>query len=225
MAMIDTPAPQPVKTFTVCESYEVRRLGRHFRAEARMAQCDYLTVPLDLVSVIAPANDGSSDTIAVPLLGRSLLGHIITSGKNDDLATVTAQVEEEGDDVLTLSGPLTAAELAGPLFFVERMVGVGSIAYTPAPSGRSWRIILDASSPQALQELMTMLGTIGVQYGMALAAILETGTTQQQMLAAVQALAAQGVQVDALYAQQAEGLEAKRRAGQLAFAGVMGSTP
>lgn len=223
MAIIDAPPPTPVKTFVVCDSYAVYRLGRYARAEIRMTQCDYLTTPLQVSEVVAPAGDGSSGTVRVPLLGRSLVGYTLSSGINDELATVTTQIEDTGADVLTLSTPLTSAQLSGPLFVVERMEGIGSTAYRPSPTGRSWVIALDAQTPAALNELMTMLGVVGVTYGTALAQALNTGATQQEIEAAVQSLASQGVQVDALYAQRAEALEAKRRAGNLPYASLMGA--
>lgn len=245
MAMAALATRIPPK-FALVSSYTVNRIGKYPMVNVAYMECNYLLGSTLVISASEDLDaDGLAEVLTVQDLGTaSLVGHVLADKSSNDVAVITAfeRVEvtpetttTDGAGVtvttpatyaakLTLSVGLSAAQLAVPMAVVEKMP-VGTNAYANAPDGAQWNISLYGSNPLAMQEMGNLLG--GAYFAAAKAIIAQLGltATDAQILGAIQALAAQGTNLDGFLAQQGEALEAKRQAGTLPFASIMGVAP
>ena len=241
MAM-DNTLPRVLPKFSLVSSYSVQRIGKYPSVTVRFQECNYLLTNALVVTAPTDTNaDGLYEQITVQdvtTLGiTNPVGHMLSDLNSNMIATVTASEQVEvipaGQDgagvptpaqyrtLLTLSTGVSDAQIAGSLALVQRMP-VGTTAYAPVNGAGQWEINLFGANAQAMQEMGNLLG--GAYFASAKAVLAKLGltVTDADLMTAIQALAAEGSNLDGFLAQQGEALESKRRAGQLPFAMVSG---
>lgn len=243
MAMNAAPA-RVLPKFSLVSEYSVRRVGKFPSVSVRYVECNYLlTAPLTISAQIDADVDGAYEEITVQdvaSLGISNpVGHLVSDLDSNALATIVATEQivavpavMDGPNVLTpaqyatkltLSPGLTEEQMTKPVAIVDRMP-VGTNAYQPVTNGRNWETTLFGANQLAMQEMGNLLGGAYFQAAKAILTKLGlTDITDAQILGAVQALGAEGTNLDGFLAQQGEALELKRQNGQLPFASVMGA--
>lgn len=232
--------------FALVSSYTVNRIGKVPNVTVAYQECGYLLGDTLVISASEDVDaDGLAEVLTVQDLGTtSLVGRLVADKASNDVATITAYervvvtpetTTTDANGVttttpatyaskLTLSAGLTAAALAVPMAVVEKMP-VGTTAYQPLPDGSGWTISLYGGNPQAMQEMGNLLGGAYFQSAKAVIAKLGLTVADADLMSAIQALAAEGTNIDGFLAQQGEAIEQKRQAGNLPYAGVMGNAP
>jgi hypothetical protein len=104
---------------------------------------------------------------------------------------------------------------------------VGTPAYRRARSGSRWELFLDGADPVAMGRMSAMLGRV---YFKAVKAALvalrkQNEVTDLELQQAIGMLAAQGINIDGLLAQEGEQLEMDRRNGIPTGSSVFGDAP
>lgn len=245
MAMTSLPT-RVLPKFVLVSEYTVRRMGKFPSVTVRYTECSFLkSAPLAALAVEDLDQDGLFETITIAdatSLGMgSLVGHIVSDLDDNALTTITATEQvvatpEERDEnnvvtraatyttKITLAAGLTQAKIDAGFAVVDRMP-VGTTAYMPTPGGRTWEITLYGNNALAMTEMGNLLGGAYFMASKALIAKLGVASTDAEILAAIQALAAEGTNIDGMLGQQGEALEGKRQANQLPFAQIMGDAP
>jgi hypothetical protein len=239
MAMTAPAASQrEIAKFLLVSEYRVRRIGKYPSVTIRLTECSYLTGDTLVVSAHTTNQSGAVTSITVQDLGPgSQVGHLIVDDQSNALTTISGQertlltpavestelgvpsVPATYSTTLTFATPLASAALDLPMAIVEKMP-VGTNAYRPTVGGKSWEIYLDGQDPQAMGQMAQLLGGVYFASAKALFAKLGVSKTDGQILGAIQALGAEGTNIDGFLAQQGELVEGKRQAGQLGFAMV-----
>lgn len=235
MAMTTLAHVAPPKFLLVSE-YTVRRVGLYPSAVVVYQECNFLLQPPLVLLSESPADaTGHVMSFVVQDLGPTpnIAGHLLATLDSAGLDTIaatepvvvtpaTATAPAVMGTKITMTNGLDPLALTQPVAVVSKMP-VGTNAYTPAPGGRRYEVTLSGANPSGMAELSHMLGT--VYFSATKAALGQLGittVTDAQIAGALQQLAAQGVSIDGFLAQQGEALEAKRQAGNLPYAMVMG---
>lgn len=227
---------RPIPKFTLVSKYEVERIRKYPVVRVTFTECNYLFSRTLVVESIDPVTGALTVPYVGDLAEAEVVGHILSDLHSNDLAAITAvthvEVEPATETSAGLSVSVLTLDVANPAITVGDTVAivdkmpVGTTAYEPARGGNSWTITLYGDNEAAMAKIREMVGTIYFTSGKLLLAELGiTTVTDTDLFLAVQALGAEGTNVDGLYAQQGEALESLRQADNLTYAMVMGTPP
>lgn len=232
---------QPVYgKFVVLSAYLVDRLAPY--AQVFFAECNYVMDGPYTVGTVT--GTGASTAITVDALAddETLVGRRLALADSTDVGSVatsvktqlTAAVTDGNGNVtapatytrtITLSTAPTQPLAGGTSVGIATLNAIGQTAYRAVPGGRQWNLRVDTTNPSALARLETMMGSIMGNAAGAVMQALGVSQTPQAIATAVQTLAAQSVNVDSLFADQGEALDADRLAGTVPWVVVSGTAP
>jgi hypothetical protein len=219
--------------FALVSQYTVGRINQYPSVRVTFDEVVYLP---EMTVIVDEALDANADNLfeklriaawadQEELVGRELclknstyLGKIVTAEK------VTPPEDDPYLEITLDNG--FALDLSGEEIVLIAKMPVGTNAYRRARAGLRWELYLDGSNPMAMTRMTTMLGRV---YFKALkAGLMQLGinsVSDAQILMAVQALAAQGINIDGLLAQEGEQLELDRAAGEPTGVLAFGDAP
>jgi hypothetical protein len=230
MAMAATQM-RDVPKFALVSDYTVFRVGKYPSVRVSFVECGYLFKFTALVQTQTTTVNGVIEVTLPDQGDQAIIGYLIADAAHNAIGTVesVARVETTpGTFVTTLtllpsSSPVP--DMTGTLIGIVDKMPVGTTAYEVSKFGRSWSITLNGENPQAMAQMIQLIGGAYFAAAKYLLGALGVSKTDAEILQAVQALGARGTNIDGLLAQQGEVLEQKRFAGLLPFAQVMGMAP
>jgi hypothetical protein len=226
--------------FTLVSQYTVARLNKFPSVRVTFDEACYL-VDLDgeVTEALDLDSDGRAETLRIPTwadvwveVGRTLALNNKVIGTVAHAVTVTPEdssEEEPGDSFMEIT--LNLAEgpevVEGQTISLVSVTTVGTLAYRRAKGGMRWELFLDGTDSLAMTRMQVMLGRAYARSARAvlMALGLSEQVTDLQIEAAVQALGAQGINLDGILASEGERLELDRQAGVPTGVLVLGDAP
>lgn len=196
---------------TLLSSYTIERMGLYPRVLLNYTEVVNILEPgVEVTAAQDLDADEKYEVLTVPAWqGRSdLVGRVLLAADETALGTIVAF--EPIPSNLTLDTGLVANPV-GSTVCLQQLSSTGSLGYAPAPRGVRWEIILDMKSTDVFQYLSQRLG--GAYFAAVKAALgkLELVASDEQVLAAISALAQEGLNIDSFIAQQGDAVELDRR--------------
>lgn len=208
--------------YTVLSKYEVYRIGAFPSATATFTECVYdLDGPAIVQSATDLDEDGLLETLSIPgLVGvGGLVGRKLCYADSTEIGRIaTAVVSEIAPGVSTVTITLVTpptVDLTGARIGVCKVMPVGTPVYRRARGGKEWSIRLDGANGVAMQRMIQMLGAIYFVAAKSVIVALGVSKTDAEIVGALNALAANLVNIDGIFAAQGETLEQDRRTGAL----------
>lgn len=209
-----------IPTKTTQSGYTLNRLGEFVTLDLEFSETIDDVAEAALTAVQDVDGDGVFETLVVPALAPlfdRLVGLPLALADGTPLGTAVA-VDAAAKSVVVTGAPTPA--MVGGVVRVRRINHFGIPVDRTADNGRTYRVKLTTQDPAQRERLLTILMT--ASFNLVSQTLTQAGIafTPGQLVGALQALAAQGVNLDTFLVEEFQRVEQDRRAGQVALRGV-----